>query len=188
MFADAFAKLVAVLFVVALASSVALAGGTAPPPYTDAPVATINALGGFGRTQGWTVQAISAASRDAFADDRIPSDIKSEVEATSVTTQTRWIYLTAVCNPSNADCSMDTTQAVCVRVGPATDSPALTCPVPQAIGSTGGGYITAIGQTIGPIELRPIKSGCTSYDTCHNPVWIRGAASTSVTLHVAMAW
>lgn len=173
------------LFSVAAAtSSVAIIDvrGTPPPPYTDPSVSITNALGGVGRTQGWTAIAQLTAV-DLLADSVIPAAIKTDVEAVEATYNTRFVTVTRI-----LDDASEANLGVCVRLGPNTDTPALACADTDEIGQAGGCYLIATGDRC-TFTIRPIQQ-CTSYATCHQPLWAMASGGTAETtkVQVSVVW
>ncbi len=161
-----------------------IAAGTPPPPYTSTQVnlATVNALGGVGRSQGWTItNTSSSVAIDVLADAHLPADVKAEIESPAVSTVMRFVTIKRIPNPSITD----TDHAVCARLGPDTNSPALACDgTDDSDQSNGGCYLTADGEFC-QWTLRPIISGCTNYAQCHQPVWFLGSnANTQIQVKV----
>jgi len=159
-------------------------GGTPPPPYIDPSKTTTNALGGVGRTQGWTVTVSGGAAVDVLADANIPADIKADVEAPSTTSFTRFLTLMRV--PTSTATSVS---VVCGRLGPNIDTTpdTLGCPELQdSDASTGGCFLFADSQYCQE-TLRPIVS-CSSYSACHTPLWVKGSTAVAQQVHVSIAW
>lgn len=157
--------------------------GTAPPPYNDPNKSITNALGGLGRTQGWTATVTTGAAFDLFADGKIPTDIRAEVESPQTTSFMRFVTVTRV--PTSGASSVS---AACARLGPTTNPPEepLACPeVDDSDASTGGCFLYADDQFC-QFTLRPITS-CDNYDQCHIPVWAVDSTG-SQQLHVTIAW
>ena len=164
----------------------ALRSGTPPPPYNDPSLTTTNALGGLGRTQGWTVTIGSGAVVDVMADAAIPSDIKADVEAPSTTSHLRFVTVMRV--PTSTATSVST---VCGRLGPDVDTTPdkLSCPELQdSDASTGGCFLFADGllcqETLRPI----VQCDSGSYASCHIPYWFRGSTDVAQQVHVTIAW
>jgi hypothetical protein len=155
--------------------------GTPPPSYTGDPATAItNALGGVGRTQGWTVIAPAAAAVDVLASANIPAAIQADVEAPSSTYTTRFVTVKRV-----LDNASEANLAVCVRLGPDTDSPALACADTDEVGQAGGCFLTATNDSC-TVTIRPIQQ-CTSYATCHQPVWVMASGGDVETTVVAVS-
>ncbi len=163
--------------------------GTPPPPYTDPQLTITNALGGVGRLQGWSKIIGIATTKDLLADANIPTDIQADVESPIVTTATRFVTVTLTCG-SGTGCAVAAGDGVCARLGPDTDSPALTCTAPTISAHTsphsnGGCYLTTLGQSC-TFTIRPIAS-CTSYATCHQPLWALAVGNATL-VSTSVAW
>lgn len=190
------ASLVALVWAVS-----AYAGGNAPPPYNAGQVqlATVNALGNVGRTEGCSGIDYSTTTSDlvalgagtpirTFCGGAL--GLENELSQATVFPRIREIVVTA---PGDAFIAHG---AICVRLGPATDggpppgnpdgAPALTCPNTDSAGVTGGCYLTA-EHTSCAFMLRPLTSGCTDYASCHIPLWAK-ASSNQVAGAVAVTW
>jgi len=183
------------MIVAALAWALVAFAGTPPAPYRDPNLTTTNALGGVGRTQGWKVSTNTSDAVDLLASAVIPAAVRDDVTLPAVSTITRFVTVELACTSEdevdggpNPDCTIDEGQAACVRLGPNTDDPALSCDsVGTRGGVTGGCYLRALGD-ICQFTIRPITS-CTSYDTCHGPIWaMTSAGGTPLTLAVSVAW
>lgn len=156
--------------------------GTPPPPYTDPNLATTNALGGVGRTQGWTVTVTSGATVNLLSDAVIPADIKADVEA--ATNIPRFVTVERLTTSTAA-----TDETVCARLGPSTNTPALSClGLNDSDASTGGCYLVADGKGCQFTE-RPIRDcDSSSYASCAQPIWAIASASQAIQVHVQVAW
>lgn len=173
--------------------------GTAPPPYNDPNKTITNALGGMGRTEGYTVGVSKTAAHDVLNDAgsssaEMPPGLIPELTSSAVTANERRVVLTlAQINSSGGG----NVEAVCARVGPTTDgdgvTPAMLCPNLAAWPiATGGCYLTAVGQSCS-ITLRPITDPQpgSSYAERHIPIWVLGSSdlnTASTSLHVGLAW
>lgn len=178
-----------------------IAGGNAPPPYTpgDVNTAIVNSLGNAGRTEGFHSGTIGSTVKDILANDVLSEmyaaspTLAAEMDRNTVFPYMREVVVTLAEDPAA------TTGAVCARLGPASDgggdtntnpdgAPALSCTDSTDAGYTGGCQLTALGQSC-TFMVRPKISGCTSYATCHVPIWVVGSASaSSLSLHIAMIW
>lgn len=169
--------------------------GTAPPPYTDPNQTITNALGGFGRSQGWGVSTNSAAAKDLLADSVIPTNLHADVEAPTTTSAVRTVNVQFVCG--SGDCAVGAQEAVCLRLGPDTNgppaaTPALACPNPDvadiATNGTGGCMLRALGDHC-QFTIRPILS-CNDYASCHTPIWARASVGSTVNaiVNVVEVW
>lgn len=171
----------------AVGTAAAVAGlgvmGTPPPPYGDPGQAMTNALGGVGRTQGWTVPVPITNAIDVLADASVPAAIKTDVEDPTSTYFTRFVTVKRV-----KDNASDANLALCARLGPNTDSPALACVDAGSTGQGGGCYLTASGDAC-TFTIRPIQQ-CTSYATCHQPLWLVASGGTTLTswVSVSVVW
>lgn len=156
---------------------VPLTSNTPPPPYTDPQLATTNALGGVASSLGCAANAIPdsvsavtkhydllnvASTGDCFASATV-----------SDATTTRIIAVTW----ANDD-GTGTKPQVCLQLGGTTE-PTFKCPRSDGSGAVithraGGCVLSSVGQTC-TFLVRPQVAGCTSWDTCHIPVWITGS-------------
>jgi hypothetical protein len=182
-----------VFLLVLLAVGIALAQ-TPPPPYTDPQLTTTNALGGIGRTQGYKVTTNTTAALDLLAAAQIPTALVDDLTAADVSTKTRFVSVELACTAElvdggpNTDCTLDAGEAACVRLGPATNVPPLSCTGAGILGgATGGCYLKSVGDVC-QFTLRPITQ-CTSYAECHGPLWaMTSSGGTPLTLVVSVAW
>jgi hypothetical protein len=176
----------------ALGLAVHAMAGTAPAPYTSTQVnqSTVNALGGVGRTETYRVAVDSSAGLDLLADAQIPASLRAELESPTVTTLIRTIAVRRVV----AHAALGT-EVACLRLGPnkndGTDpsgAPALTCGVVDSTAPVGGVSLWQDAQSTSYTQ-RPILS-CTSYATCHVPIWAIGSAAVAhyVVLEVSVSW
>jgi hypothetical protein len=161
--------------------------GTPPAPYTgNADLAITNAIGGVGRTQGWTYVATTSGA-DVLADAQIPTAVKTDVEDPTVSSITRVVTVTLVSVSAAAAAAAD---AVCVRLGPTANNPALTCPITTASAAvTGGCYLSNVGDTC-TFTIRPITQGAINYAQAHGPLWVMksSGADANMTVAIGVAW
>lgn len=156
------------------------ASGVAPPPYNDTNTPINQGLGGIGRTQGWTVVG---ASGDLFSDSEISAigaAFKADVEAPSTSAFMRKIVIRRVYDSAGAG------KPACVRLGPETNTPTLTCDDVSNENQTGGCYLRATGDSCAFL-WRPIKD-CTTWDTCRPFFWYDMNGAGTVGLEVAISW
>ena len=168
--------------IVALALLI-LSAQNAPPPYQSETDATVVTLGAMGRSQGWTTAMPTAAAKDVLASTVMPAAIVSDAASLQNATQNRVITFTRV-----SDDASDANLAVCVRLGPATDQPALACSDKNAAGQAGGCYLTATNSSC-TITIRP-PTTCPSsptYDNCHVPVWAMASGGTNNAAFLAVS-
>lgn len=178
---------VTVSYIAAAATAVGVLNllGSPPPPYTDPSLSISNALGGVGRNEGWTMTTSSSAATDALADASIPTAIKTIVEDPSATYFTRFVTVKRT-RDNNSDANL----AICVRLGPTTNAAPgiLACAETNAVNQGGGCYLIATGDSC-TFTIRPILQ-CTSYATCHQPLWVMASGGTAETsfIHVSVTW
>ncbi len=141
----------------------------APPIPPSADDVTKNALAGLGRTASWTVNVPNAAAVDLWA--TAPADLAT----VSVRAQIRYILI------EQSD-SVNVDKAACVRLGAATNVPALVC----TAGSQNGKPLTSFGASF-QIQARPITSATVPANAVV-PLWARAATATSVHLTITVGW
>lgn len=165
---------------VALVVGVNAWAGTAPPsPSTAGNVNSVivNAQDGAGYTYGYTVSFASTATAVDVMNDSA-NDLRA-ADATFTSTM-REVIITLLNQPDSDD-------AVCVELGDAyglskgsgstgvTISPAanMQCENPTETNSLGHvGSILADRGATWTATIRPKTSGCTSWATCHQPIYV----------------
>lgn len=190
------------ILIVLVAFFVAVArAGTPPPPYTSgsANLATVNALGGIGRINGY-VRSLSYGAGPGTSVDLLNLTTITTANATAgaelgtaaVASAIREVTVRRVADNSK------TIAAVCVQLGPDETTP-IFCPDTNVFGivpyGTGGCYLTQTGDQC-TFSLRPITAvtgGCstTGSSTCLPKLWASGSADTSaqgVLVSVTWAW
>ncbi len=187
------ARLVAILPLVAagavfagpplmFAAYIAATAKTAPPLYTDVSTVQRMTLGGLGRTSSWC-EPVTTAAENLWASSRVPS----ELSTASARSLVRWERVNHMGNQVNT--TNDDTVA-CIRLGPDTDAPSLTC-APGAV-VDGGAAPSENGDpllgkgTSKTYADRPITTEGVAADAVV-PIWAR-AAGSYVILCVTVGW
>ncbi len=151
---------------------VAYATAKVAPPLPESSDAMRAALSGMGRTSSWTV-AVTTTAANAWEAASVPTDLDTTPERSLV----RWLYV------EHCDETDDTIDVV-VRLGPATDTPALVATAGSAngkpLGAVRAGFL---------LELRPLplESPALVANDAVVPVWLR-AASGTVDVCITAGW
>lgn len=128
---------------------------------------TRQTLGGIGRSASW-VEEVGTTGEDLFASAQLPAEITA-----AIAQQIRYVSVT------HYDLT-DTAIPVCVRYGPPTNSPALSCAASTA---ANGQPLTSYGSSAAYTVRMP--TGQTTVSNAHVPVWAvsqSGAVLVSVTV------
>jgi hypothetical protein len=151
---------------------VAYATANVAPDLPEASDAMRGALSGMGRTSSWA-EPVTTAGENLWASANVPADLDSAAERSQV----RWL-LVEHCDET--DSGVD----VVVRLGPATDSPALVA----TAGSQNGKPLQSQGASM-LLELRPIPLESPALTAAQQivPVWARAASST-VDVCITAGW
>lgn len=163
-----------VLMIALLAGTVLAQQNVAREP-VDASGETQAALAGIGRTLTWETLVSPSSTVDLWAS--APVEVDANIRA-----RTRFIYVQH--DDTVGDAS---TSAVCVRLGPATDTPAMTC---QRTLSTGL-PLRGVGASF-TYQVRPVFPFRTIASEGHVPLWARADSSNatpvSVLVTVTIGW
>lgn len=162
-----------------------------PPAYTDPNLTTTNALGGVGLSVAWTKQVPITTATDLIAGTS-PSIIAMRnflragyagstlFQPGNTQVNPRFVTIKRI-----SDDASDANLAICARLGPVTDGgggssplPALSCADKNAQGDAGGCYLASTGDSC-TLTMRPLRAGCTTWDTCHEPIWIVASGGTN---------
>jgi hypothetical protein len=158
------------LFVAWLAiAGYALATAKTARDLEDPSQVTRQGVGGVGRSASWT-EDVGTTGEDLFASAQLPTEITAAV-AQSI----RYVLVTH-------NDATDSSIPICVRFGPTTDSPALTC---LASTAANGQPLTQFGGSASYTIRAPI--GETTVANAHVPVWAV-AQSGSVLTTVTVFW
>lgn len=161
------------LLVLLLALPVLAADNVADPLPGSAEPILRNAQGGIGRTATWVVAVDSGAAVDAWA--TAPAELRTAIDARSVRSQVRYV-IAEHCDVTDA------AVPACVRMGPAADSPALSC----TAGSQNGKPLNAEGRFF-LLQIRPIATA-SSISGSSVPIWLRGSSATAVDICLTAGW
>lgn len=162
-------------------------GGLPPPAYTDPSGTITNALGGVGFTAGWNITDLDGAtsgSIDALDPDvgpPVPPALTQGSQGTANAASIRTITVKLINSP-------DLDDAICVQLGDSLDQQhagghpqsALECTLGSTSTGSSGGMLVSKGD-IWQVTLRPKASGCTSWATCHQPVYVASIDQTPTT-------
>ena len=145
-----------------------LASNTPPPPFTDPVTTTTNALGGVAQTLACT-EAVG-----------VLQDIAGTPKWGNATCDVSGLTAQAAAQARVYTVKMLATDAangrICVGLAPST--PNVGCTDTNVTGSGLGCTLINAGDFC-QYTVRPQVSGCTSWGTCHLPIWAAGSASHS---------
>jgi hypothetical protein len=160
-----------------LADALVATAKTAPPLPTDASQVTRNALGGLGRESGWCEQ-VGAASENLWASSHVPSELDNQVRSLI-----RYVKLTHIGNGTNTN---DDSTPVCTRLGPDTDSPALSCNLSTP---TANGDVILSKGAFKVTQVRPITTESSAANSVV-PLWAMTTSGvvSNVTVCVLVGW
>lgn len=157
-------------------SLVAAANVAAEINYQHADVVQVNALAGLGRTTSWCETVTSGATEDLWASANVPAELTSGVRSSL-----RWLVVMHV---GNGTTSAADDVAACVRLGPDTDSPVLSCDV--ATPDVNGMLLLSKGSAR-PLEIRPPPPGQTTAAEASVPLWATSSGA-NLNLCVDVGW
>lgn len=133
-------------------------------PPNDASQVARYAQGAIDRSSGWK-ETVTNVTENLWSSANVPAEIDAAVK-----NQIRYVKVVH-CDET------DTTENVCVRIGPATDTPLLAC----SAANTNGEYLRDVGQGIQP-QVNPSVNGVPT------ALWARAENVVVIDMCVTVYW